>query len=74
MSRVPLLYFSRGQLESLDWPDAVVDVAAPISKDEAKSATVRIRHWRIEVLNNLIANSSVRSLMMAPSARLAIGL
>ena len=32
MSRVPLLYFSRGQLESLDWPDPVADWAARISK------------------------------------------
>ena len=50
MSRVPLLYFSRGQLESLDWPDPVVDVAARISKGEVKSAAVTIRHWRKEVL------------------------
>ena len=55
MSRVPLLYFSRGQLESLDWPDAVVDVAARISKGEIKSAAVRIRHWRKEGFSNLIA-------------------
>jgi len=69
-----LLYFSRGQLEPPDWPDAVVDVAARISKGEVKSAAVRIRHLRKEVLSNFIVNSSVRSLMMAPSARLAIGL
>jgi len=54
MSRVPLLYFSRGQLESPDWPDAVVDVAARNSKGEVKSAAVRIRHWRKEGVNNLI--------------------
>jgi len=55
MSRVPLLYFSRGQLESLDWPDGVVDVAARISKGEIKSAAVTIRHLRKEMLSNLIA-------------------
>ena len=49
MSLVPLLYFSRGQLESLDWPDPVVDVAARISKDEVKSAAVKIRFLREEV-------------------------
>ena len=55
MSRVPLLYFSRGQLEPPDWPDPVVDVAARISKGEVKSAAVTIRHLRKEVLINLIA-------------------
>ena len=49
-----MLYFSRGQLESPDWPDAVVDVAARNSKGEVKSAAVRIRHWRKEGVNNLI--------------------
>jgi hypothetical protein len=29
MSRVPLLYFSRGQLEPPDWPDPVGDWASP---------------------------------------------
>jgi hypothetical protein len=55
MSLVPLLYFSRGQLESLDWPDPVVDVAARISKGEVKSAAVTIRHLRKELLSNVIA-------------------
>ena len=50
-----MLYFSRGQLESPDWPDAVVDAAARISKGEVKSAAVRIRHLRKEAFNNLIA-------------------
>src|SRR4029077_8307138 len=50
MSRVPLLYFSRGQLEPPDWPDAVVDVAARISKGEVKSAAVTIRHWKRDAL------------------------
>ena len=36
MSRVPLLYFSRGQLESVDWPDAVVELAARICKRRSK--------------------------------------
>ena len=36
MSLVPLLYFSRGQLESPDWPDPVVDVAARICKRRSK--------------------------------------
>jgi len=67
-----LLYFSRGQLEPPDWLDAVVDVAARISKGEVKSAVVRIRHLRKEGFSNLIVNSSVRSLMMPPSARLAM--
>jgi len=52
---VPLLYFSRGQLEPPDWPEPVVDVAARISKGEVKSAAVTISHLRKEVLNNLIA-------------------
>jgi hypothetical protein len=51
---VPLLYFSRGQLEPPDWPDAVDDVAARISKGEVKSAAVRIRHLRKEGFSNLI--------------------
>jgi hypothetical protein len=55
MSRLPVLYFSRGQLESPDWPEPVVDVAARISKGEVKSAAVTIRHLRKEMLNNLIA-------------------
>ena len=50
MSRVPLLYFSRGQLESLDWPDPVDDVASRISKGEVKSAAVTIRDWRKDAL------------------------
>jgi hypothetical protein len=50
-----LLYFSRGQVEPSDWPGAVVDVAARISKGEIKSAAVRIRHWRTEGFSNLIA-------------------
>ena len=36
MSLVPLLYFSRGQLESLDWPDAVVDVGRAYFKRRSK--------------------------------------
>ena len=28
MSLVPLLYFSRGQLESVDWPEASLSLAA----------------------------------------------
>ena len=55
MSRVPLLYFSRGQLESPDCPELVVDVAARICKGEIKSAAVTISHLRKELLNNLIA-------------------
>ena len=55
MSRVPFLYFSRGQLESLDWPDAVADWVARICKGEVKSAAVTIRHWRVDALGNLIA-------------------
>src|SRR4029078_7646630 len=42
MSRVPLLYFSRGQLESLDWPDPVV--APVLSTGDAKSARMTITH------------------------------
>jgi hypothetical protein len=55
MSLVPLLYFSRGQLESrigrtllLMWPRV-------FAKGEVKSAAVTIRHLRKEVLSNLIA-------------------
>jgi hypothetical protein len=55
MSLVPLAYFSRGQLESLDWPDAVVELAARICKGEVKSAAVTIRHLRKELLSNLMA-------------------
>jgi len=55
MSLVPLLYLSRGQLESVDWPDPAVELAAGISKGEIKNAAVRIRYLRTEVLNNLIA-------------------
>ena len=55
MSRVPLLYFSRGQLESVDWPEAVVELAARICKGEVKSAAVTTRHLKKEVLSNLIA-------------------
>ena len=55
MSLVPLLYFSRGQLESPDWPDAVAELAARICKGEVKSAAVTIRHLRKELLSNLIA-------------------
>jgi len=55
MSRVPLLYFSRGQLELFGWSDPVADWAARISQGEVKSAAVRIRHWRKEVLSILIA-------------------
>ena len=55
MSRLPLLYFSRGQLEPPDWPDVVVDVAARIPKGEVKRAAVRIRHLRKERFSNLIA-------------------
>ena len=50
MSRLPLLYFSRGQLEPPDWPDPVVDVAARISKGEVKSAAVTIRHRKKDAL------------------------
>ena len=50
-----MLYFSRGQLESVDWPDAVAELAARIPKGEVKSAAVMIRHWRAEALGNLIA-------------------
>ena len=50
-----MLYFSRGQLESPDWPEFVVDVAARISKGEVKSAAVRIRHLGKEGFSNLIA-------------------
>ena len=50
MSRVPLLYFSRGQLESIDWPDAVVELAARICKGEVKSAAVTIRHRKKDAL------------------------
>ena len=48
------MYFSRGQLEPPDWPDAVVDVAARNSKGEVKSAAVTIRDLRKEVFSNLI--------------------
>ena len=50
-----MLYFSRGQLESPDWPELVVDVAARISKGEVKSAAVTIRDWRENTLGSLIA-------------------
>ena len=55
ISRVPLLYFSRGQLEPPDWPDPVVDVAARICKGEAKNAAVTTKYLRKELLSNLIA-------------------
>src|SRR2546430_10608690 len=46
MSRVPLLYFSRGQLELFGWSDPVADWAARISQGEVKSAAVSIRQDR----------------------------
>jgi len=55
MSRVPLLYFSRGQLESVDWPEAVVELAARICEGEVKSAAVTTKYLRKKLLSNLIA-------------------
>ncbi len=55
MSRVPLRYFSRGQLESFDWPAPVAESAARISNGDVKSAAATIRYLRKERLSNLIA-------------------
>src|SRR6185437_10905526 len=52
MSCVPLLYFSRGQLESLDWPDPVVSPV--LSTGDAKSATITITHGRKEMVRSFI--------------------
>jgi hypothetical protein len=49
MSRVPLLYFSRGQVES-DWPDPVVDWALP----GTKNALITIAKQSKNLLGDLI--------------------
>jgi hypothetical protein len=54
MSRFPLLYFSRGQLESLDWPDPVDDVAAIASIGCVRIAPMTISHWSKKVLIDFI--------------------
>ena len=61
MSRVPLLYFSRGQLESLDWPDPVV--ATVLSTGDARSTATRRTLRRSELRSNFIGENSIGPIM-----------
>jgi len=64
MSRVPLLYFSRGQLESVDWLDPVVELAAVALIGETRSAPITIAHGSKEALINFIRVWTKTSLLL----------